>query len=110
METSENYIEIDDALKRVGGNMALYKKLLVKFIDGNYIEAIDAALLSGDMEESARQVHTLKGVSANLSLERVRALCVELETKIRGGENCMPGFADLKEAYSVTIDKINELG
>ena len=102
------YIDADDALKRVGGNKVLYKKLLGRFVDGNYVEAIENALNSGDMEDSARQAHTLKGVSANLSLERVRALAIALEEKIKNGADYAAGLEELKEAYSVTLTKIAE--
>lgn len=103
------YIDVDDALKRVGGNRALYKKLLGRFVDGNYFELIENAIKSGSKEDSARQAHTLKGVSANLSLERVRALSLALEEKIKSGEDCSGSLADLKEAYGATLQKIAEV-
>ena len=107
--TETVYIDIDDALKRVGGNKALYKKLLGRYVDGNYIEAIETALQSGDAEASAREAHTLKGVSANLSLEKVRALSIELEEKIKSGEDCADSLSELKQAHSVTLEKIAEI-
>ena len=107
--TGTVYIDVEDALKRVGGNKALYKKLLGRFVDGNYMEAIETALQSGDMEDSARQAHTLKGVSANLSLERVRELSVELEEKIKSGEDCGGVLSELKQAHGITLEKIAEI-
>ncbi|MDR0489944.1 MAG: Hpt domain-containing protein [Oscillospiraceae bacterium] len=103
------YIDLDDALKRVGGNMALYKKLLGRFVDSNYIEAIENALQSGNNEESARHVHTLKGVSANLSLVKVRVTSIELEEKIHSGQDCSSCLADLRDAFDATLEKIAEL-
>ena len=108
-ESNVPYIDVEDALKRVGGNRALYKKLLGRFVDGNYVDAIENAIVSGDAEEAARQAHTLKGVSANLSLERVRALSIELEGQIRSGGDCSGGLAELKQAYAVTVGKIAEV-
>jgi len=105
----EVYIDSDDALKRVGGNMGLYKKLLGRFVDGNYLEAIENALGSGNMEESAKQVHTLKGVSANLSLVKIRALSVELEGKIHSGEDHAGCLDELRGAFAATREKISEL-
>jgi len=104
---TKTYIDVDDALKRVGGNRALYKKLLGRFVDGNYVDAIEKAILSGDSEDAARQAHTLKGVSANLSLEKVRALSIALEEQIRGGGDCAAGLAELKSAYDVTVGLID---
>lgn len=106
---TKTYIDVDDALKRVGGNRALYKKLLGRFVDGNYVDAIEKAILSGDSEDAARQAHTLKGVSANLSLERVRALSIVLEEAIRSGGDCSGDLAELRQAYDVTIGKIAEV-
>jgi len=102
-EAMKTYIDVEDALKRVGGNKALYKKLLGRFVEGNYMDAIEKAVQSGDAEDAARQAHTLKGVSANLSLEKVRALSVALEELIRSGEDCTAVMADLKNAYDVTV-------
>ena len=108
-ETEAVYIDIEDALKRVGGNKALYKKLLGRFVDGNYIEAIETALQGGNPEDTAREAHTLKGVSANLSLEKVRALSIELEEKVKSGEDCSACLAELKQAYGITVEKIAEI-
>ena len=111
MDTNEvkTYIDAEDALKRVGGNKALYKKLLGRFVEGNYFDAIEKAIQSGDNEDAARQAHTLKGVSANLSLEKIRALSIALEEQIRGGGDCAAGLAELKAAYDVTVGLIDSV-
>ena len=108
MENHE-YIDPEDALKRVGGNMGLYQKLLGRFADSNYIEAIETALQNGDIDEAARQVHSLKGVSANLSLVKLRALSIELEEKIHSGQDHSECLANLKQTHMTTLEKITEL-
>jgi HPt (histidine-containing phosphotransfer) domain-containing protein len=102
-------MDMDDGLKRVGGSMALYKKLLGRFSEGNFLDSIDTALQSGDMAEAAKQIHTLKGVSANLSLERVRALSVKLEAEVKAGEDHAGSYSELKLAYADTLEKLKEV-
>ena len=108
-ESDVKYVDVDDALNRVGGNMSLYIKLLGRFAEGKYVEAIEEAIGNGDMEEAARQAHALKGVSANLSLNIVRALSVELEEKIHKGAEYADHLAKMKQAHDATIKKIAEI-
>ena len=104
----DDYLDVNDALKRIGGNLDLYKKLLKRFIDGNDFEALVKALDSGDAEESKRLAHTIKGVSANLSLKRIRAASTELELILKDNLNHAPILTELKEAYEITIKLIVE--
>ena len=104
--SAKEYIDADDALKRVGGNEGLYKKLLTRFVDGNYMDALDSAIQSGDMEESASAAHTLKGVSANLSLVKVQSVSVELEHAIKEGLDHSAKLDELKQVFNTTLEKI----
>ena len=106
---NKEYIDVNDALNRIGGNEGLYKKLLARFIEGNYLEAIDAAIQSGDMEESARAAHTLKGVSANLSLIKIQSASLELEHAVKEGADYSAKLDALKQVYSVTLDQLAEI-
>ena len=103
------YIDVDDALSRIGGNMSLYKRLLARFVEGNHFEELERILQSGNMEDSARQAHSIKGVSANLSLVKIRALSVELEQLIKNNADYSSCLEELKQAFAVTVEKINEL-
>jgi len=102
------YIDVDDALKRVGGNADLYKRLLKRFLDGNDFESLDNAFKNNDIEEAARLAHTIKGVSANLSLIKVRDVSTDLEHLIKDGLDCPASLAELQQAFSDTKDKIAE--
>ena len=112
MDASENkkgYIDIDDALKRVGGNKGLYIRLLGRFIDGNHIDGLGSALSSGDLEAAAHLAHTLKGVSSNLSLQKVASLSAALEQAVKNGEDHKALWDELTNAYAVTIELIAEI-
>ena len=112
MESSENisdYIDVDDALSRIGGNMGLYKKLLARFLEGNHFEAVEGALNSGDLSEASQLAHTLKGVSANLSLKKINLLTVDLEQLLKSNSDYSSCLEELKQAYAVTTEKIMEM-
>jgi len=106
---AKEYIDVDDALKRVGGNMALYKRLLARFAESDQCAPLAEALNSGDTEEAARLAHTLKGVSANLSLVKVKNLSADIEQLIKSGSDHSALLAELRLAYDVTVGKIAEI-
>ena len=103
---NSEYINADDALARIGGNTTLYKRLLGRFLDGNHYELIENAAKSGDSDETARQVHTLKGVSANLSLEKIHAITIEIEQLIKDGSELSSCLDELKQAFDATTQEI----
>ena len=105
----EVYVDVDDALKRIGGNMDLYKRLLGRFVDGNDMDAMEATIKSGNVEEAARLAHTLKGVSSNLSLTKVAAASIELESSLKSGGDYPAVFEELKQAFDITKAKIAEM-
>ena len=106
---NNEYIDIEDALKRTGGNRDLYKRLLKRFVEGNDIEALEAALTSGDMEEASHVTHTLKGVSANLSLVGINTASINLEQAIKGGLEFTECFNALVLVYGATVKIIADM-
>jgi HPt (histidine-containing phosphotransfer) domain-containing protein len=103
------YIDSESALTRVGGNMALYKKLLVKFKDGEYREKLEALITGGDIEGATAMAHTLKGVAANLSLTEVHALSLQIETALKNGGDYASLLPQLTEASEATLAEIDTL-
>ena len=107
--TSSEYINIDDALSRVGGNMALYKRLLSRFVEGDQYGALISALESGDNDEAVRQAHSLKGVSANLSLSKIWAITVDLEQMLKNNSDYSSTLDELTQAFTTTTEMITKL-
>jgi len=89
--------------------MDLYKRLLGRFVAGNNLDTLEAALQNGDAEEASRLTHTLKGVSANLSLVRVRVFSELLEEAIKDNLDHSAIFDGLKQAFDATTEKISEI-
>jgi HPt (histidine-containing phosphotransfer) domain-containing protein len=110
MEFDTNvYINAEDGAKRVGGNMGLYKKLLARFVEGNYIDSLTSEIVSGNMEGAAAAAHTIKGVAANLSLVKVNEISAALESALKNGLPYEQLHSELKTATAETIERINAL-
>ena len=109
MDINKELIDVQDALKRVGGNMDLYKRLLNQFTGGDHITPLEEALSNGAFEDASRLAHTIKGVASNLSLIRLTTAATELEHKIKGGMDHSTCLAELKQAYYATSQAIAEI-
>jgi len=108
-DTGAVLVDVDDALKRIGGNMDLYKRLLKRFVEGTQVEELKNALQEGNMDEAARMAHTVKGVSANLSLVMLRAISADLELSIKENLDNTAKLDELLLAYDETVIKIKEI-
>ncbi|MBF0187786.1 MAG: transporter substrate-binding domain-containing protein [Magnetococcales bacterium] len=74
-------IEWSRGLRTVGGDMALYERILGKFIQNQEesIQQMDAALETGDLETMVRNAHTVKGVSATIGAITLSEQAARLE-------------------------------
>ena len=108
MSNDANYIDVENALKRVGGNVDLYKKLLRIFLEENNYDALIENIESGNKEEAARLAHTIKGVSANLSLTNLRATTANIEMESKAGNDCKNLIPELKETFEKTCDLVKD--
>ena len=77
------YVDQEDGKKRVMNNAKLYAKLLGKFRDETNIDPIFSALDAGNYEEAQGLAHTIKGITANLSIKDLNEKIVELEAQIK---------------------------
>ena len=100
------YVDVNDALKRIGGSMDLYKRLLTQFTGGDHIDPLEEALSVGALDEASRLIHTLKGVAANLSLVKLSTVASELEGKVKDGLDHSECLAELKNTYYETSQQI----
>jgi two-component system sensor histidine kinase/response regulator len=82
-------------LRRVGGNRALYLRLLHQFADGqaDAVQRIEAALAGGRQEEAERAAHTVRGVAGNMGLTALHAAATTLEETLRHGGDVTAALA-----------------
>jgi HPt (histidine-containing phosphotransfer) domain-containing protein len=109
MTNSEEYVNMAEALKRIGGSVDLYKRLLSSFKGGDHIGPLEDALGTGNLEEAAHLVHTLKGTGANLSLIKLTKASAEFEQTLKSGADYAKSFEDLKQTFDTTLQFIEEI-
>ena len=103
------YVDFADGLKRVMNNTKLYVRLLTKFNNDTKIDPLLTALAEGNMENAQNAAHTLKGVSANLSLSELFKQCLELETQIKAKEVDDNQVETVKTVFTTTVQEINKV-
>lgn len=76
--------DIDTAIKRFMGNEALYAKFLMKFQQDESFAKIEQFVAEKNAEETFKAAHTLKGVAANLGLDRIANDASDIVELFRG--------------------------
>ena len=90
---------------------SLVARFLVKFpADGSFTQLSDA-MRANDRELAFRAAHTLKGVCANLNLDRLFSSASALTEVLRPAADAIPAeaaplFQQVSADYKVTIDAI----
>ncbi len=106
-------INIEEGLRRLGGNKKLFKKLLKTFFTEftSAVEEIRNALNDQDMEMAHRLVHTLKGVAGSISAKDLQTAAQELEMAVKEGtlEKCEILLGNLEKALSQVLESIRAM-
>jgi HPt (histidine-containing phosphotransfer) domain-containing protein len=78
-------IDVEDGLRRVGGNGKLYRSILLKFAGSQamVLEEIRKGLGTLPAEDVVRLAHTLKGVAGNIGAKGLEAAAREVEAALR---------------------------
>lgn len=101
-------INEEDALRRLGGNAGLYGILLKKFLDNNYMEQYNQAIAQGDTKAEAENAHAIKGLAANLSLQRLCAAATEADAAYKQGIDPVELKRLLQGIYEDTLTAVRE--
>ena len=103
------YIDQDDGKKRVMNNAKLYAKLLGKFRDDTNLDPIFSALDAGNYEEAQGLAHTIKGITANLSIKDLNEKIVELEAQIKAKSVDPQIIEAVKTSYAATLPVVEKV-
>jgi len=106
-------INIQEGLDRLTGDSLLYRDLLIKFA-GNQADTADKiqqALDANDMETAQRLVHTVKGVSGNISATFVFESATRLGNALKSKDmqTVMALMPDFSARLSDVVQGINRL-
>ncbi len=80
-------IDVDEAVRRIGGNWNAYKRVLSVFRDSNrdFLLKLEAELANADVEAAKKTVHSLKGVSGTIGAMALHQSAVSLESRLKDG-------------------------
>ena len=76
-------IDCHSGIRRFSGRADLYEKYLKKFTEDENIQLAKKAIKEKNYDELLKYVHTLKGVTGNLSITELFRNCDELVEMIR---------------------------
>ena len=78
-------VDVGDGLRRVAGNVKLYRSLLRQFLEqqSDVVSKISASVDDQDFALAERLMHTLKGVAGNLGAKTTNIMAAELEISLR---------------------------
>ena len=79
-------IDFDDAMDRFGGNIDLYKRLALRYLEDSHFDGCVASMTAGDYDEAYREAHSLKGVAGNLSFTQLYDVSSMMCKNLREGE------------------------
>mgnify|MGYP001821722061 CR=1 FL=1 len=105
-------LNMKTGLAQVMNDPALYMDLLISFVKKyrEWPNNIFSSFKIGDLEECRHLVHTLKGVSGNLGMEKLFSLSVRLELHIRGNESdsIQQLLTEIEEETGVVCDFLSD--
>ena len=80
-------LKMEAALMRVGGNVKLMRKLLVRFVETqiDVMQRIGSAIENNDLAAATREAHTLKGLAGNIGASGVADCAAKLEQMLGQG-------------------------
>ncbi len=101
-------LDIDDGLRRVGGNRKLYRNLLVKFSRdfAGSAQEIRGLLEQGDLATAERLAHTVKGVAGNIGASDLQTKATELDDALKEAREA--DYEQLLSVYATTLATLVE--
>jgi HPt (histidine-containing phosphotransfer) domain-containing protein len=87
-------INYDEGVARFVGNAEMYERFLMEFLSDPTFALLDTAMGEKNISAAFQASHSLKGLSGNLSLERLYQKLVALTDALRG-------VGDLRRAESL---------
>jgi two-component system sensor histidine kinase/response regulator len=105
-------LDIDGALKRLGGNSGLYQKLLGRFRDSYTADApaLVGYLAAGDLASAEREAHTIKGLAGSLGAGELQAAAAEMERACKSGagkDDCQTKLVTMQAALQKALEAID---
>ena len=104
-------INYNEGVERFVGSAQMYEMFLKKFLDDETFKALDEAMENGNVKEAFNAAHTLKGVTGNLSLNRLFEKLEPFVEVLRSEnmEKAKADYPEIKKEYETVISFINTM-
>ena len=103
------YIDEEDGKKRLMNNAKLYAKILAKFKADTTLDELLSSIADQEWEKAQAEIHSIKGVAANLSLPELFKQSLDVETQIKGKSLKEESVENLKLCFSQTLIQVEEV-
>lgn len=113
LETFYNEIGSDyrSVLMRMGNSEKMLEKFVRKFLNDKTMDGLNTSFDGEDYPTAFRMAHTLKGLCANLGLDKLQKSSSELTEALRNGvsDNAAELLAQVRADYDMTITALSQL-
>ena len=101
-------IDYDEGVRRFMGNALLFEKMLCKFLTDQSFSEAQKSFESCEWQSFMRNVHTLKGLSGNLSINVIYHTASQIVSLLRADdiEGAKALFPSLEEEYGAVSKAI----
>lgn len=101
-------INVEDGLKRLRGNSAAYKRILLNFLNkqSDSVEIINSYIQSSDWDEATHIAHSLKGSGGNIGAEQLHKDAAALEQACRAKD--LEKAKTLLTTLTASLGEVNE--
>ncbi|WP_215407290.1 response regulator [Janthinobacterium sp. JC611] len=99
-------LKMAEAMRRVGGNAALMRKLLDRFVETQFdaMQRIAAAIENNQLETAIREAHTLKGLAGNIGAGGLADSAARVEHLLSLGSH--DGLPQALAACTLALDEL----
>jgi HPt (histidine-containing phosphotransfer) domain-containing protein len=103
-------IDYDQGVNRFMGNVALYEKYALKFLDDTTFAQLETAMSDKNVKDAFYQAHTLKGVSGNLSFNKFLDTIIPVVEALRKEDMALAEqyFPAAQEEYKKLVQFLQE--
>lgn len=102
------YIDLEGGVKRLMGNKNLYNRLLGSFLTGTDNVSLKESLDAGDYQKAGAIAHAIKGVTGNLSLNKLFETTTKIMNQLREGVYNEADCNLFFEQYELTRQAVTE--
>lgn len=107
-------LNLEETLERMSGDRELLANLFQLFGDDvpKKLGTIEASIREGDLYQTERTAHSLKGASATVGAEQLSQLAARLEQAAKGGQSGEMTLLlqELGQVWTQTLEAMHEFG